>query len=123
MPTQKKIGDLKLLQEISEYLSDISGVKNVMQYYWNAGIYAEKLLDLCYDKQQISFPIDISKIADKLGIVIEDVNINDFSNEHIKRSNHKIAQLSVQKNIFSREKETIIMQINMFLKLLKDMRS
>ena len=94
MPTQKKIGDLKLLQEISEYLSDISGVKNVMQYYWNAGIYAEKLLDLCYDKQQISFPIDISKIADKLGIVIEDVNINDFSNEHIKRSNHKIAQVA-----------------------------
>ena len=109
MPTQKKIGDLgKLLQEISKYLSDISDVKNVMQYYWNAGIYAEKLLHLCYEKQPISFPIDVSKIADKLGILIEDVNINDFSNEHIKRSNHKIAQLSVQKSIFSREKETII---------------
>ena len=33
MPTQKKIGDLKLLQEISEYLSDISGVKNVMSRF------------------------------------------------------------------------------------------
>lgn len=109
MPTQKVTGDLvELLKEISEYLSDISGIKNIIQYYWNAGIYAEKLLELCYEKQPIRFPIDISKITEKLGILIEDVNINDFSNEHVKRSNHKIAQLSVQENIFSGEKETII---------------
>lgn len=44
----------------------------------------------------------------KLGIWIEDVNINDFSNEHIKRLNHKIAQLSVQESIFSNEKEAVI---------------
>lgn len=40
--------------------------------------------------------------------MIEDVNINDFSNEHIKRSNHKIAQLSVQESVFSGERETVI---------------
>ena len=109
MPTQRKNGELnKVLNEISEYLSDISNVENIINYYWKAGIYAEKLLKLCYGKETIVFPVDIKKITDKLGIWIEDVNINDFSNEHIKRLNHKIAQLSVQESIFSNEKEAVI---------------
>lgn len=109
MPTQKKAGELEeLLKKISKYLSDISDIKNIIQYYWKAGIYAEELLELCYEEEEICFPIDISKITDKLEILIEDVNINDFSNEHIKRSNHKIAQLSVQESVFSGERETVI---------------
>ena len=45
MPTQRKNGELnKVLNEISEYLSDISNVENIINYYWRAGIYAEKLL-------------------------------------------------------------------------------
>ncbi len=46
MPTQRKNGELnKVLNEISEYLSDISNVENIINYYWRAGIYAEKLLN------------------------------------------------------------------------------
>ena len=39
MPTQRKNGELnKVLNEISEYLSDISNVENIINYYWRAGI-------------------------------------------------------------------------------------
>lgn len=109
MSIQKQNGELnKMLKEISEYLSDISKIDNIIQYYWKAGIYAERLLNLCYGNEQITFPVDIRKITSRLGILIEDVNINDFSNEYIKRLNHKIAQLSVQKSVFSEEKEIVI---------------
>ena len=109
MQTKRKNGDLnKVLNEISAYLSDISNIGNITHYYWKTGIYAEKLLKLCYGKEAIVFPVDIKKITDKLGIWIEDVDINDFSNEHIKRPNHKIAQLSVQESFFSNEREAVI---------------
>lgn len=104
MPTQKVTGDLvELLKEISEYLSDISGIKNIIQYYWNAGIYAEKLLELCYEKQPIRFPIDISKITEKLGILIEDVNINDFQTNMLKDQIIKLHSCLYRK-IFFQEK-------------------
>lgn len=109
MQTKRKNGDLnKVLNEISAYLSDISNIGNITHCYWKTGIYAEKLLKLCYGKEAIVFPVDIKKITDKLGIWIEDVDINDFSNEHIKRPNHKIAQLSVQESFFSNEREAVI---------------
>lgn len=79
MQTKRKNGDLnKVLNEISAYLSDISNIGNITHYYWKTGIYAEKLLKLCYGKEAIVFPVDIKKITDKLGIWIEDVDINDF---------------------------------------------
>ena len=109
MPTQNTDKELnEMLNEISKYLSNISNVENIIHYYWKAGIYAESLLKLCYGNEKIVFPVDIQKITDTLGIWIEDVNINDFSNEHIKRLNHKIAQLSVQESVFSNEKEAVI---------------
>ena len=59
------------------------------------------------EKKQLCFLLILMKITDKLGIWIEDVDINDFSNEHIKRPNHKIAQLSVQESFFSNEREAV----------------
>lgn len=124
MQTKRKNGDLnKVLNEISAYLSDISNIGNITHYYWKTGIYAEKLLKLCYGKEAIVFPVDIKKITDKLGIWIEDVDINDFSNEHIKRPNHKIAQLSVQESFSQMKEKQLFIRINMYLQLQKDMQS
>lgn len=124
MQTKRKNGDLnKVLNEISAYLSDISNIGNITHYYWKTGIYAEKLLKLCYGKEVIVFPVDIKKITDKLGIWIEDVDINDFSNEHIKRPNHKIAQLSVQESFSQMKEKQLFIRINMYLQLQKDMQS
>ena len=109
MPTQKHNGAFKdLLNEISEKLKNIDKMKNVIVYYWQSSMYAEKLLEHCYGDEPITLPIDIRKVAKKLGMNIEEVNINDFSNENVRRSNHKIAQLSVQKNLVSGEKEVTI---------------
>lgn len=97
-----------LLEEIKEKLKEFSKTKNVVQYYWKAGVYTEKLLRYCLTEEELSLPIDIRKVAEVLGIQIEEVNINEFSNENVKRLNHKIAQLSVQKNYFTGEREAII---------------
>lgn len=97
-----------LLKEIKEKLKDFSKTKNVVQYYWKAGVYTEKLLKYCLKEEEISLPVDIRKVAETLGIQIEEVNITEFSNENVKRLNHKIAQLSVQKNFFTGEREAII---------------
>lgn len=66
-----------LLEEISECLSNVSDTKNIFQYYWDIGICAEKLLNLCYDGEPVCFPVDITKIADKLGISIEDIDMRN----------------------------------------------
>ena len=108
MPTMEYDGELEeLLQEISKNLKNIANIKNVIIYYWKSCMYAEKLLKYCFEDEEITLPIDIRKIAEKLDIHIEEVNINDFSNENVKRSNHKIAQLLVQNNFFTGGKEVI----------------
>lgn len=109
MPTIVNDGEFQnLLNEISEKMQDIVKMKNVIDYYWQSSMYAEKLLKYCFEDEPITLPIDIRKVAEKLGMHIEEVNINDFSNENVRRSNHKIAQLSVQKNLISGEKEVTI---------------
>ena len=109
MPTLNNGRELgRLISDIVEKLNNITEAKNVIEYYWSSGLYAEKLLKFCFDEEEISLPVDIRKVAEKLGIRIEEVNINDFSNENVKRLNHKIAQLSVQENIFTGKKEAVI---------------
>lgn len=97
-----------LLNEIPACLSNTSYTKNIFQYYWDIGVCAEKLLNLCYEGEPVCFPVDITKIADKLGIFIEDADMRDLSNENIVRPNRKVAQISVQTNIFTEEKEAVI---------------
>lgn len=97
-----------LLDEVSACLSNNSDTKNIFQYYWDIGICAEKLLNLCYDEEPVCFPVDITKIADKLGISIEDVDMRNLSNANIVRPNRKVAQISVQTNVFTEEREAII---------------
>lgn len=103
---EKEFNDL--LNEISEKLKDIVKMKNVIAYYWESSMYAEKLLKYCYGNEPITLLIDIRKVAEKLEMYIEEVNISDFLNENVRRSNHKIAQLSVQNNLISGEREVII---------------
>ena len=106
MKNKKQVNDLLL--EISKNLKNITNSKNVIAYYWKACLYAEKLLNYCFEDEKISLPVDIRKLAEKLDIHIEEMNIDDLSNKNVDRSNHKIAQLLVQNNIFTGEREVII---------------
>lgn len=124
MQTKRKNGDLnKVLNEISAYLSDISNIGNITHYYWKTGIYAEKLLKLCYGKEVIVFPVDIKKITDKLGIWIEDVDKMIFLMNILK--GQIIKSLSyLYRKVFSQMKEKqLFIRINMYLQLQKDMQS
>ena len=61
---------------------------------------------MLWKRKQLCFLLILQKIfIDKLGIWIEDVDINDFLMNILKDSNHKIAQLSVQESFFSNERE------------------
>lgn len=109
MPTLKQNSERKqLIDEISKTLKNITNVENVIKYYWKVGVYAEKLIIEILGEEGCEFPVDIEKLAYKLGIEIEEEDLNENANIKILELNRKIGQLVIREDSYTEEKRVII---------------
>ena len=58
-----------------------------------------------YFKDEVSFPVDVKAVAERLGIKISCIPMADLSNENIRRVNSKIMQMSIFENPFRNKRE------------------
>lgn len=98
----------QLIEEVVEILKKIGNVQHIIKYYWKAGYLAEKLLINVLGEDQDTFPVDIEAFAEKLGIEIEEENLNQFQNENVRELNRKIGQLVMRKDSYTNEKRVTI---------------
>lgn len=89
MPTlksKKRLENLK--KEISEFLHEgicpiIGNSKPFVQYYWDASQKAEELILVALGEEGMRFPVDVVSLAEKLGVVVEEENLNEFVNKKV----------------------------------------
>lgn len=99
IPTMESNKELrKLMKEISEFLCKIIKDSNFVRYYWEASQKAEKLIELLLGKNS-NLPIDVEKMAEKMGIKIEEEDLSIFASK--SSVNKKIGQIIIREDFFS----------------------
>lgn len=93
-----------LMQEIKDFLykglsSEVQNSKALIRYYWEASNKAERLIMATVGEAGVRFPIDVEVIAEKLGIPVEEEDLNEFISR--KSMNRKIGQIVIDQDDFS----------------------
>ncbi|NBH99693.1 ImmA/IrrE family metallo-endopeptidase [Anaerotruncus sp. 1XD22-93] len=101
---KEEISDL--LQEIKSFLigelkENISKAQSPIKYYWEASRRADKIIQTVLG-ETVRFPVDIKLLAEKMGVQVEEDDLNEFSSW--KCMNRKIGQLEIGENSFSSRK-------------------
>lgn len=105
-PTLKSQELEELMDEISEFLKELTNEKNLVQYYWELSQKAEHLILFLLGEEAYHFPINIEKMAENMGLTIVEENLSGFSNqdEITKRS----GQIIIREDFFTDETSAII---------------
>lgn len=98
------------LDDISNVLSDKKYAKNIMQYYWKAGLYSEQLIKVLLGAEGCKMPINIELLANRLGLKVKNADLNDYQDPEQRLSipNKRIGQLVLRKNSYTNQEEKII---------------
>ncbi len=100
----------ELLDDISVFLGDMKAIKNIMHYYWEAGLYSEQLIRMLLGEERCQLPIDIELLANKLGVEVKDADLNCYQDldQELDILNKRIGQLVLRKNSYTNKIEKII---------------
>lgn len=109
MPTYEWNEDQKeLISEIYDKLRDITKAEHIIKYYWKAGLYAERLITRFLREPECKLPVDVEKLAEKMGISIEEDDLNEFSRNSARILNKKISQLVIRRDFYTNERVVTI---------------
>lgn len=94
-----------------EQNKDINGIMNnlediVKSYDANHGVidyvkmaeYTNQLLDIVFEGEEYTLPVDINKVVEYLEIEVSEIDLNDENNKN--RSNRVVGELSVRPHLF-----------------------
>ena len=110
MPTIDRDGGIKkysvLMRDIKEFLQegfgeDIRKPQSLIKYYWEASRRADQLIRAVLGEKG-RFPVDIELLAERIGVRIEEENLNEFSDG--ESMNRRIGQIQIGENLFTGEK-------------------
>ena len=110
MPTMNMDGSCQeisnLIWVIKEFLKDgfegeMRNPQQLIKYYWEVSRKAEQLIRLTLGNNG-RFPVDIELLAEKLGVPIEEEDLNEFPGGKI--INRRIGQIEIGVNLFTKEK-------------------
>lgn len=95
-----------LIWVIKEFLKDgfegeMRNPQQLIKYYWEVSRKAEQLIRLTLGNNG-RFPVDIELLAEKLGVPIEEEDLNEFPGGKI--INRRIGQIEIGVNLFTKEK-------------------
>lgn len=102
MPTLDREGLDILLKEISEFLHDIARAEDYINYYWEISRRADALICQCLGNEGCQLPVDIVKLAEKMGIQIEEEDLSEFSRS--LGMNKRIGEIDMREDIFSKKR-------------------
>lgn len=88
----------EILEKIKVFLEKLIHEHNLVQYYWEASQKAEELILNFLGDKEFRFPVDVEKLALKMGVRIEEDKLDEFSGE--KDVNKRIGQIVMQEDFF-----------------------
>lgn len=92
--------DIKIfLQE--EFEGEIQKPQSLIKYYWEASRRADQLIRAVLGENG-KFPVDVELLAERIGVQIEEEDLNEFSDQ--ESMNRKIGQVQIGENLFTGEK-------------------
>lgn len=103
-PSEEYVGGV--LKEIKEFLDKLVHEKNLVQYYWEASKKAEELILCILGEENYHFPVDVERLARKLGIWVEEDRLDEFSGGN--DVNKRIGQILMQEDVFTGERYATI---------------
>lgn len=110
MPTTDQDGGSEkysnLMREIKAFLQegfreDIRKPQSLIKYYWEASCRADQLIKAALGENG-RFPVDIELLAERIGVRIEEENLNEFPDR--RSMNRRIGQIQIGENLFTGEK-------------------
>lgn len=95
-----------LMRDIKAFLQEgfkgeIRKPQSLIKYYWEASCRADELIREVLGENG-RFPVDVELLAEKLGVKIEEENLNEFFAQG--SMNRKIGQVQIGENLFTGEK-------------------
>lgn len=112
METNSGIGKLEeIMRKISEFLctgleQELGFPDQSVRYYWEASRKAEKLIRATLGEEGMKFPVDIFELAQRLGVNIEEEDLNMYANAG--NLNRRIGQIVICKDFFANQKSETI---------------
>lgn len=110
MPTIESDGGIEkysnLMRDIKIFLQegfkeDIRKPQSLIKYYWEVSCRADQLIKAALGGNG-RFPVDIELLAERIGVRIEEENLNEFSDR--RSMNRRIGQVQIGENPFTNEK-------------------